>query len=149
MVEVTFYEEGQVADQRLGFAVILARSGGKWVFCRHEARDTWEVPGGHRESGETIRAAAERELREETGAIRFQLRPVCVYSVRETPRAGAGTPEESFGMLFTAEIESFEGQLHSEIAEISLQETLAEHWTYPEIQPRLLEEAARRGCLSL
>ena len=42
----------------LGDAVLL-------VFDRHRRR--WELPGGTREAGETPRAAAERELAEETG----------------------------------------------------------------------------------
>ena len=147
MVEVTFYEEFEVADEKLGFAVILAKSGGKWVFCRHEERNTWEVPGGHREAGEHIWATAERELREETGAIDFQLWPVCVYSVEGEVRPGQMQETPSFGMLFTAEIESFEETLHSEIAEIALREDLPENWTYPEVQPALLEEALRRGCI--
>ena len=32
MVEVNFYE--QVEDSLLKFAVILAKTGGKWVFCK-------------------------------------------------------------------------------------------------------------------
>ena len=38
MVEVNFYE--QVEDSLLKFAVILAKTGGKWVFCKHRERDT-------------------------------------------------------------------------------------------------------------
>ena len=67
MIEVSFYE--QVEDELLGFAVIIAKIGGKWVFCKHKERDTYEVPGGHREPGEMILETAERELREETGAV--------------------------------------------------------------------------------
>ena len=48
-------------------------------------------------------------------------------------------------MLYFAEIRRFEGELHSEIERIMLSEELADNWTYPEIQPKLLEEAARRG----
>ena len=77
--EVRFYDE--IEDHRLRFAVILARSGGKWVLCKHRERSTLEVPGGHREPGEDIAAAARRELHEETGAAAFTLRPVCVYAV--------------------------------------------------------------------
>ena len=47
--------------------------------------------------------------------------------------------EESFGMLFTADIRSFEQELHYEIEEILITDTLVENWTYPLIQPRLLE----------
>ena len=49
-------------------------------------------------------------------------------------------------MLFVADIFSFE-ELHSEIESILITERLVENWTYPLIQPRLLEEAKRRGHL--
>ena len=49
MVEVRFYDT--VNDELLKFAVIISQSNGKWVFCKHKERDTYEVPGGHRETG--------------------------------------------------------------------------------------------------
>ena len=48
MLEVKFYD--QVEDNLLKFAVIISKTEGKWVFCKHKDRDTYEVPGGHRES---------------------------------------------------------------------------------------------------
>lgn len=51
-IEVRFYDD--VDDRLLKFAVIAARSDGRWVFCKHKERDTLEIPGGHREPGETI-----------------------------------------------------------------------------------------------
>lgn len=144
MVEVRFYDRAD--DELLRFAVLIARSGGKWVFCRHRDRSTLEFPGGHREAGEDIAETARRELMEETGAASFSISPICVYSV--TRRAEAGeTVEETFGMLYAAEVESFEAELHSEIEEIYLQGELPDNWTYPQIQPKLLEEAKRRGFL--
>lgn len=137
--DVRFYDEAE--DALLKFAVIAARSGGKWVFCRHKERTTLEIPGGHREPGESVGQTAARELREETGAKMFTLRPVCVYSVVRDDAA------ESFGGLYTAEISSF-GALHSEIEEIFLLEEPPEgNWTYPEIQPRLVEEVRRRRAV--
>lgn len=50
-------------------------------------------------------------------------------------------------MLFTAEIYSFEEELCSEIEEIYITDQLTENWTYPSIQPRLLEEVRLRGSL--
>ena len=79
MLEVKFYDS--VDDSLLKFAVIISRSNGKWVFCKHKERDTYEAPGGHRETGESILETAKRELQEETGAVRFEIKPICVYSV--------------------------------------------------------------------
>ena len=76
MLEVKFYDS--VADGLLKFAVIVSRYDGKWVFCKHKERDTYEAPGGHREEGEAILDTAKRELQEETGAVKFSIEPVCV-----------------------------------------------------------------------
>ena len=138
--EVRFYEE--MEDERLKFAVILARADGKWVFCKHRERTTQEIPGGHREPGEDIETTARRELYEETGAVEFTLRPVCVYAVVRD-----NLPDESCGMLYTSEIFSFEQELHSEIEKIVLlDEPPTDNWTYPEIQPKLMEKVRGR-CL--
>ena len=139
---VSFYEK--VEDELLEFAVIIAKTEGKYVLCKHKERNTLEVPGGHREPGEDIWATARRELYEETGAVDFTIKPVCVYSVSaESSLSG----QESFGMLYFAEISSFESELHSEIEKIVTTDKLPDkdNWTYPEIQPQLLEEAKKRG----
>ncbi len=140
-MEVKFYDE--VEDSLLKFAVILSRSEGKWVFCKHKERDTYEIPGGHREDNEAIDDTARRELIEETGAISFTIAPVCVYSV--TDRTGViDAGEESYGMLYYAEIEAFEEELHSEIERIELFDEMPKRLTYPLIQPFLMEEYLRR-----
>lgn len=142
MLEVNFYE--QVADELLKFAVIISKTNGKFVFCKHKERDTYEVPGGHREAGETIFETAKRELMEETGAIEFDIKPICVYSVKGKTRVNENEGEETFGMLFFADIYTFE-ELHNEIEKILITDTLVEDWTYPLIQPKLIAEAKRRG----
>ena len=142
MIEVNFYDE--VDDSLLEFAVIISKSNGKWVFCKHKERDTFEVPGGHRETGEKIEDTAVRELKEETGAVDFNIKPVCVYSVKGKTRVNENAAKESFGMLYAAEIFSFE-EIHSEIEKIVLSDDLIRQWTYPLIQPKLISEAKKRG----
>ena len=140
MTEIKFYD--QVPDELLKFVVIIAKHNGKWVFCKHKEQETLEIPGGHREPGEDIFTTAKRELYEETGALDYDIKPVYVSSVT-APWNFDG--KETFGMLYCAEIRSFEKELHNEIETIVLREKLPENWTYPDIQPALLEEAKRRG----
>ena len=118
MTEVKFYDT--VEDSLLRFAVIITVADGKLVFCKHAKRDTYE----------------------ETGALDYKIVPVCVYSVTAPDNFDG---QESFGMLYFAEVYEFEGELHNEIEKIIFTAELPEEWTYPEIQPRLLEEAVRRG----
>lgn len=134
-VKVVFYELDTKVD--LKYAVIIAKYNGKYVMCKHKKRNTLEIPGGRREENEDIFRTAERELYEETGALHFDLNPVCIYSV-------VRGEEDSFGMLFCADIFEFEADLHNEIEKIYFVEDLNVDWTYPQIQPKLIEEAKRR-----
>lgn len=142
MIEVKFYEE--VEDSLLKFAVIVSRTNGKWIFCKHKERDTFEVPGGHRELGETILETAKRELREETGAKDFDIESICVYSVKGKTRVSENDTAETYGMLFFANVFSFE-KIHSEMEKIIICDELIDNWTYPLIQPKLIQEAKNRG----
>ncbi|SKA61002.1 8-oxo-dGTP diphosphatase [Eubacterium uniforme] len=141
-MEIKFYEK--VDDELLKFAVIISKTDDKWVFCKHKERDTYEVPGGHREDGESIDVTAERELQEETGAVDYSIEPVCVYSVTGKNRVNE-SGEEMYGMLYFANITEFENELHSEMEKVCIFEDLPTDWTYPLIQPKLIEEAGLRG----
>ena len=137
---VKFYDT--VEDSLLKFAVIISKSNGRWVFCKHKERDTYECPGGHREATEDIFDTAKRELYEETGATEYTIKPVCVYSVTAPDNFDGN---ETFGMLYYAEIKEFEKELHSEIEKVVLFDELPSKWTYPLIQPLLLKEVQERG----
>lgn len=128
MIKVTTYTPEQVPDEKLEYAVIVARYQGKWVFCRHKKRTTWEIPGGHREAGETVEACAHRELYEETGAVAYSLNQIQVYSASDGKGIG-------YGMLYYAEITEL-GELppEFEIGEIRLFDVMPQELTYPEIQ---------------
>lgn len=124
-MQVEFYDIN--IDKPLKYAVICARYNGKWVFCKHKNRDTYEIPGGHREDREDIETTAKRELWEETGAKNFDICPVCIYSFTD------------YGMLYFAEIRSFEELPPLEIEKIKLFDDMPENLTYPIIQPYLFE----------
>ena len=47
-------------------------------------------------------------------------------------------------MLFFADIQSFENELHSEMESVSFFNDLPTEWTYPLIQPLLIQEYLRR-----
>ena len=131
LMEVKLYNN-QIEDNLLEFAVIIARYQSQWIFCRHKDRTTYEIPGGHREEGESIIDAAKRELIEETGAEVFGLTFLCDYSVKTNNQI-------NYGRVFTADVVQMGKLPDSEIAEIRITEELPENWTYPEIQKKFIE----------
>ena len=139
MTVVKFYDD--IEDSLLKFAVIITKYQGKWVFCKHKDRDTLEVPGGHREPGETIEETARRELYEETGAIRYTIEPIGIYSMT-SPHDFEGV--ETFGKLFFARVEELEPELHSEMEKVVIMDELPTNWRYPDVYPLLLEFGEKR-----
>ena len=134
---VSFYKDINISNELLIFAVIAAKYRDKWIFCRHKEHNTWEMPGGHREIGEDIADTARRELKEETGAVEFNISPVCAYSVTKDGQT-------TYGKLFFAEITEI-GDLppEMEIGEIILTDGLPLNLTYPDIQPHLFKRASQ------
>ncbi|MDP4224284.1 MAG: NUDIX domain-containing protein [Bacteroidota bacterium] len=134
MILVRFYDPTFTPASKLTYSVITAMYKGKWIFVRHRKRETWEIPGGHIEMNESADAAADRELREESGAVEFKLECVATYSVEQDGITG-------YGRLFLAEVTQLGAVTDtSEIAEITFLESLPENLTYPDIQPRLFKK---------
>lgn len=118
------------------FVVVVSEYRGKIMLSRHRERDTWENQGGHIEPGETAEDAARRELFEESGARRFTLAPVCDYY-------GYNDAAHSNGSVFFARIFEMGDMPDSEMAETGFFDVLPEELTYPNVIPKLVEEALR------
>lgn len=131
MTEVKFYNPDFEPDTKLTYSVISAKYENKWIFVRHQKRLTWEIAGGHIETGESSHDAAGRELMEETGALKFTIECIATYSVTIGDNIG-------YGRLYYAVISEL-GPIPdiSEIAEIMLLDHLPDNLTHPDIQPHL------------
>ncbi|MFJ7406853.1 MULTISPECIES: NUDIX domain-containing protein [unclassified Lysinibacillus] len=132
-MSIQFYDLGTVNENDLKFAVISAIYKGKWLYVRQKERVSWEIPGGHKETGEIIIETAKRELFEETGCEAVDIVSVCDYSMDDSVN-------KIFGRLYLAKIKKI-GQLPvSEICEVKLFDTLPKNLTYSEIQPKLFKK---------
>lgn len=129
-MEVRLHNIGSIDEELLDFVVIPARYKDKWIFVRHKERETWEMPGGHIEDGESILEAARRELFEETGAVEFEISAICDYSV-------AREEITTYGRLFISNIIKLDVLPETEIGEVRLFDTIPENLTYPYIQSLL------------
>lgn len=137
MIKVTMHDPGEIEDSLLKFSVIAAKKEDRWIFCRHKTRSTWEIPGGHREPGETPEQCARRELYEETGAVSYELTQIGVYSAESERGIG-------YGMFYFANVrELADIPSEFEIGEIHFFDDCPENLTYPEIQGPLFSLVSR------
>lgn len=126
--EIRFFNPQEEEVHEYTFSIILARYKQSWIWVRHRDRQTWELPAGHIEPGESAMDAGHRELFEETGAIVYQLEPMVAYE-------GVLNGEKVFGQIFLANIEELGPLPEFEIAEIRLLDIAPPALTYPHIQP--------------
>ncbi len=135
MTEVRFYDPAFEPDVSLTYSIISARFQNRWIFVRHQDLTTFEIAGGHIEQDENSYVAAERELMEETGALKFDLECVATYAVIKSGTVG-------YGRLYLAHVYVM-GEVPdtSEIAEVILLDNLPGNLTYPDIQPFLFEKS--------
>lgn len=111
--------------------LIFAKYNGKWLFCRHKKRITYEICGGHIEKGEIPLQTAQRELYEESGAI-----------AKTMTFKGYVTKIDNHSKqtmaIFFAEITSFDKLPNYEMEEIKLFDFFPQNTTYPETYDYIL-----------
>ncbi len=127
-----FFKAKSIADNKLTYVVIGTRENRQWIFVRHRERDTWELPAGHIDPGESADEAAARELFEETGTVKATIHPLNDYSVNLN-----GTLK--YGRIYFAGVIERGPMPRSEIAEIVLRDETPLPATYPVAHQRFLE----------
>ena len=135
-VTTQLFEPGQIEPSKLIYVVMCARYREEWIFVRHVERETWEMPAGHIEKGESARQAAVRELFEEAGVVKSELVHICDYSVTVQGKT-------EYGRLYGVNVEALDPHLEHEIDELLFTNQLPQNLTYPEVQTILFERAKR------
>ncbi len=116
------------------YTVILSFYQGKIMLSKHKLRDTYETQGGKIEQGETPLEGAKRELFEESGAIDFDIVPVCDYWYGNEDTGIRGN-----GMVFEANIKKLGALPESEMEKVEFFDELPSNLTYPLITPVLFK----------
>lgn len=119
----TNYPAGMLDD--IEFVVVFTNYQGKWVYCWHKRRESFEHPGGHVEFGETPMQAAKRELYEESGITDCRLTPLWDYVFIWPNDEGRNN-----GRVFYAEVYSLGSLPESEMSRIELFDSVPENYTY-------------------
>lgn len=124
------------------YVVVLSEYHGMILLSQHRNRSTWETQGGHIEPGETPLEAARRELYEESGAVDYEIIPLCDYW------AGTeNTDDWANGMVFRAVIRTLDAIPQSEMARAASFSRLPDNLTYPAITPVLFDYLENRVCI--
>lgn len=134
---ITNYPAGMLDN--IEFVAVLTNYKGKWVYCFHKRRESFEHPGGHVEPGETPMQAAKRELYEESGITDCRLTPLWDYEFIWPNDAGRNN-----GRVFYAEVYSLGELPESEMSRIELFDSVPENYTYdPEEEAHDLKMAQK------
>lgn len=132
--EVTLYQKNfNILDDDIKFIIIMSQYKWKWVFVQHKERETWEIPGWHRESWESVLNWAKRELFEETWAIEYEIEHIWYYSLVNLKWI------KSYGSIFYSLISELSKIPDSEIWKIDFFDEIPKIVTYPNVHPLIYD----------
>ncbi|MFG3258131.1 NUDIX domain-containing protein [Streptomyces sp. NPDC048172] len=121
MALLSFHREPEDA-RSAAYVLVVLRHGGRLLMVYERDRECWELPGGGIEPGETARAAAVREVREETG-----------QRVREEDLRFAGFSRTALGPeRGVLEGALFTGEIPDPVPFAPTSEITAIHWREPD-----------------
>jgi len=123
-------------EKDIHFVIIAANynKSDKWLFVTKKGSDTWELPAGHKEVGESVLQAAKRELFEETGAKEYTIEVLTDYTLETANSVGVGR-------VFIAIVKSLGELPDSEIEKCLISDEFPLPHTYPKLQKKILEFA--------
>ena len=132
MLPVVIEELENIENKELTRVVCVAKYQDKFIYCKHKERDTWELPGGHIEKGESWEDTLKREMYEETGAVELEYKPVCLYKI------------STYGLLCYLDVKKLDKLPDSEIEKIEFFDDEPENLTYKETHSLLLKTVRER-----
>ncbi|QHW31726.1 NUDIX domain-containing protein [Paenibacillus rhizovicinus] len=126
-------------DAPLTHALIVVKCQDKYLFMHNKWRNSWELPGGIIEEGETARECVVRELREETnqsiadvdfkGVMKFRLQP-----------SYHGPERTEYGVLFAGRLSRLDDFIENdEASSIVLWDGISDIGDIAEIDKKLIE----------
>jgi 8-oxo-dGTP diphosphatase len=107
LIELARVPEGDLATLApLTHAVTVVRHAGASLLVFNRRKRHWELPGGHIDPGETPRACAVRELREESGVVCAEASLRFAGATVIATRAGESDAAVEHGALYVADVEA-------------------------------------------
>ena len=137
-MKLTFNPKNTHNDKDIHFVIITANYNysDQWIFVKKNGSDSWELPAGHKEDGETVFQTANRELFEETGAKEYNIEVLTDYTLITKDTVGVGR-------VFLAIVNKLGPLPDSEIEEVVIKNYFPKPHTYKNIQKEILEYAKK------